>query len=140
MKPAARNRFLVVRLALAMLVMIAATASSARAAPPRRDLLAHGTDQYFWSVDVTPVAAGEMPAGVDAVIRYRTAGDQLRWQKAGELSAQPVALSNRGSELVIVLDDGSWKIASEGGVRSGTDLPDGYNVIALAGEGDDIWA
>src|SRR5437763_5743081 len=101
MKPAARNGIEVVRLALAMMLIVVTGAAFARANPPRRDLLAHGNDQYFWSVDVTPVAAGEMPATVDAVIRYRTAGE-LRWQKAGELSAQPVSLANRGSELLIV--------------------------------------
>ena len=141
MKPAARSDSPVVRLALAMLMCVAALAPIARAGPPNRDLLAHGTDQYFWSADVTPAPPNELPATVNTVIRFRTAGDMLRWQKAAELSAQPTSLANRGSELLVVLDDGSWKIVSaSGGTRSGTDLPGGYAVLALAGDGDDIWA
>src|SRR4051812_25321347 len=139
MKPAARSDSPVVRLAAAMLFCIASLAPLARAAAPARDLLAHGTDQYFWSADVTPASPNDLPATVNTVIRYRTAGDMLRWQKAAELSAQPTSLANRGSELLVVLDDGSWKIVSvSGGTRSGTDLPGGYSVLALAGDGDDI--
>ena len=52
-------------------------------------------------------------------IRVRTAGDQLRWSKVGELSESPVSISNRGSELLVVLDDGEWKLVSESDVRSG---------------------
>jgi len=153
MKPAARNVLVVVAV-----LMIAATAaivvpSLLRAAPaggggtgrqpiavvtPVRDLLAHGSDEYLWVADVGMSPSTETP-GVNTTVRFRTAGD-MRWQVAGEIAARPTLLASRGSELLIVLDDGSWKIANESGIRTGNDLPGGYDVLALAGQGDDIWA
>jgi uncharacterized RDD family membrane protein YckC len=130
MKPAARNVLLVVALLLA-------TISQAGAAA--RDLLAHGTDQFFWSADVVPTGPNE-PQGSKTIIRYRTAGDQLRWKPASELAAQAESLGNRGDELLVVLEGGQWKIVSESGVRSGNPLPRDCRVLALAGDGDDIWA
>lgn len=132
MKTAARNAFVVVAV-----LMLAALSPRAKASP--RNLLAEGTDQYFWSADVVPSAAGE-PPGVKTTIRYRSAGDQLRWQTASELHAVPVSLSTRGSELLVVLENGEWKIVSESGLRSGNSLPNDYRVLAMAGDVDDIWA
>jgi uncharacterized RDD family membrane protein YckC len=153
MKPAARNVIVVV--AVGMIVAIAAAIvvpSVARAAAgrsgaakspiavvtPVRDLLAHGSDEFLWVADVGMSTSSETP-GVNTTVRFRTAGD-MRWQVAGEIAARPTLLASRGSELLIVLDDGSWKIANESGIRSGNDLPGGYDVIALAGQGDGIWA
>src|SRR4051812_24113054 len=125
---------------LAMLLFCLMLAAAAPSKAVTRELLAHGTDQFFWSADVNPNSSPDAPSAVLTTIRLRTAGDQLKWSSAGELAETPVSLSNRGSELLMVLDDGEWKIVSETDVRSGSPLPNNARVMALAGEGDDIWA
>lgn len=152
MKPAARNALIGVSLLLLALASLAAVtiARAAQAAPspaaaeaPRpavRDLLAHGTDQVIWTADVVSRPGRANQIGISTQVRYRSAGDQQRWQAAAELSARPLSLANRGSELLVVTDDGEWKIVSDSGARSGNPLPNNARVIALAGDGDDIWA
>jgi uncharacterized RDD family membrane protein YckC len=135
MKPAGRN-FLVIIVAL---LLFGATTPPG-APPTSRALHAWGTKDYFWSADSAADISADGAPGVVTKIRVRKAGDQLQWQDVGELAEMPVSLSNRGSELLIVLDDGEWKIASETDIRSGIDLPDNAHVLAVAGDGDDIWA
>ena len=156
MKPAARNfTHLIplpaaVRLALVMTMALsfvraaqaAAPAPAPTTAPARsvvRDLLALGNEDRFWSADVIPFIQGKA-SGTKTFFRVRGPGDP-QWRLVAELEAPAVALANRGRELLVVLEGGDWRILSEdGGPRSGTPLPGGAHVLALAGDGDDIWA
>ncbi|HEY1628253.1 MAG TPA: hypothetical protein VGF52_00245, partial [Tepidisphaeraceae bacterium] len=109
-----------------VLIVFAVTLAGAVSAPPRtvsRALFAWGTSESLWSADVNPDISPDAPAGVLTTVRVRKAGDELHWVDVGELSEIPVSISNRGSELLIVLDDGEWKIVSEREVRSGLTLP-----------------
>src|SRR3954451_9167589 len=137
MKPAARKVCLilpaVVWLALciapaAALRPAAGAAAAASAAPPpstapapahvnTRDLLAYGTDQRFWSADVIPFIQGKT-SGTKTFLRVRGPGDS-QWQMVGELEAAAISLASRGNELLVVLDNGDWKIVSDSGARSG---------------------
>src|SRR5687767_10177130 len=63
-----------------------------------------------------------------------------QWRLVGELEARAVSLAHRGNELLVVLDNGDWKIVSDNGSRSGIPLPGRADVLALAGDGDDVWA
>jgi uncharacterized RDD family membrane protein YckC len=103
-----------------------------------RDLLAYGTDERFWSADVIPVIQGKANA-TKTFLRVRGPGDS-QWQSVGELEAAAISLAHRGTELLVVLDDGDWKIVSDSGARSGIPLPGHDDVLALAGDGDDVWA
>jgi uncharacterized RDD family membrane protein YckC len=103
-----------------------------------RDLLALGTDQLYWSADVVPVINRHETAA-QTIVRVRSAGEAL-WKEVGAVAAPVSGLAHRGSELLLVLDDGQWMIASDSGVRSGLPAPGGAEVLALAGDGDDIWA
>ena len=159
MKPAARKVFLLVLL-LPAVVWLAmcfaprfalrdARGAAAPAAPvvlipatapatSSRDLLAYGTDDRFWSADVIPIIQGKT-SSTKTFLRVRGPGDS-QWQSVGELEAAAISLANRGGELLVVLDDGDWKIVSDSGARSGIPLPGHDDVLALAGDGDDVWA
>src|SRR5437762_14341413 len=100
MKPAARN------LLMAFLVVIALPRPALAAATPR-DLLTHGTDQYFWAADVVKSNDPDNP-GEQTVLRLRTPGDGVQWRPFGEIAARAVSLSDRGSELLVLLEGGDW--------------------------------
>lgn len=135
MKPAARKSNLVI----VVTVLVFACVFATRASAATRALLAWGAGESFWSVDVNPQVPVATPPNVITTIRLRQAGD-VQWHTSGELSETPASISNRGSELLVVLDDGQWKIVSTSDVRSGLALPATAKVLALAGDGDDIWA
>src|SRR6185295_9412176 len=108
MKPAAPNhitRFFAIFAIVACVFATTATAAT-------RTLFAWGTSDYFWFADVNPVPTPAGPAGVLTTIHMRAAGDQS-WRTLGELSETPTSISNRGSELLVVLDYGEWKIVSD---------------------------
>ncbi|MEA2736000.1 MAG: hypothetical protein QOE14_2451 [Humisphaera sp.] len=155
MKPAARNFLVSIAvLGLALCVVPAmryaqgvaapasAPAAAAAATPARsmvRDLLAFGTEERFWSADVIPLMQGKPSGGTKTFLRVRGPGDS-EWKGIGELDAPALSLAHRGTELLVVLEDGDWKIVSDSGARSGNPLPGRAAVIALAGDGDDVWA
>jgi uncharacterized RDD family membrane protein YckC len=107
-------------------------------APAGRELLAFGTEQRFWSADVIPYAQGKT-SGTKTFLRVRGPGDP-QWRIIGELEAPALSLAHRGNELLVVLDGGDWRIVSDSGARSGNALPGSAKVLALAGDGDDVWA
>src|SRR5439155_27071844 len=108
--------------------------------PGSRDLLAHGTDQFYWAANVAPTPDPRTP-GVQTSVRFRTPGD-VEWREIAQFEAPATALSNRGSELLVVMLGGQWAIVSDSGsVRSGAAPPGGAEVMDLAGAGDDdVWA
>src|SRR3982750_2061733 len=136
MKPAARNFILSIPAVVWLAVCVVATTSALRAATPPpappppttapapaptsspvRDLLAYGTDQRFWSADIIPVVQAKTPSA-KTFLRVLRARDS-QWRILGELEAPAISLANRGTELLVVLDGGDWKIVSETGARSG---------------------
>jgi uncharacterized RDD family membrane protein YckC len=139
MKRAARNLILLCCVCLLAPSGAHVAAAGSPVAPPKmvRDLLAHGTDETFWCADVVPVT-GQEP-GTRTLLRYRHAGDAL-WKSAGEFPVAATSLSNRGAELLVVLEGGDWKLVADTGVRSGNSLPGGAEVLALAGDEEQIWA
>jgi uncharacterized RDD family membrane protein YckC len=93
----------------------------------------------LWCADVIPFADPSRP-GSRTVIRVRTAGDG-QWRVIGEIAEPAVDLDNRGSELLVVLAEGEWRIVStDGTVRSGIPLPQSARVLAVTGDNEDIWA
>src|SRR4051812_47073203 len=141
MKPAARNQNSILTRFVVATFLLSACGFAPEASAATRALHAWGAGDSFWFADVNPVPpnGSPAPAGVLTTIHVRSAGDGL-WRTVAELSETPISVSNRGSELLIVLDYGEWKIASESDVRSGISLPGSARVLALTGDGDDIWA
>jgi uncharacterized RDD family membrane protein YckC len=121
----------------AVVLLVLFSPAVGRCAVVTRDLFAWGTDQLYWSADVVPSGDAHTPAA-QTTIRFRTAGDG-EWRVIGEVAGPVTNLSNRGSELLVVLEDGQWLIA-DGGIRTGIPLPGKAEALALAGDGDDIWA
>jgi uncharacterized RDD family membrane protein YckC len=121
-----------------------APAPAASAAPspdpsPPRNLFAHGTDRQFWTAEVLP--AMDPQDRVDhTLIRYRAAGEGKRWHAGDPLAGRAVALSTRGSELLVLMAGGDWSLVSESGTRAGNPLPGDLSILALAGDGETVWA
>src|SRR5262245_34368039 len=131
MKTAASNFLLLLLLVMLRPAMgrgadAAAPASPAPAAPStQRDLLAHGTDELYWSADVVPTTerrGSTVVNGVKTTVRVRSMG-QPQWREIALIAAQARDLGNRGDELLVALDDGTWMIVTDDGARSGVPLP-----------------
>src|SRR5688572_26552071 len=92
-----------------------------------QDVLAHGTDQWFWVVRVAPApeagkpAAGAALAPVQSRVFGRPSGGGWRqwWQPLGR-RVQSVA--SRDGQLAVLLDDGQWLLLSESDAVSGRPL------------------
>jgi uncharacterized RDD family membrane protein YckC len=110
---------------------------AARAAPD--DLLAEGAGEQLWTAQVVPNADKNLP-GQRTVLRVRGAGESERWRQVAEIAAPAVALTHRGGELVVLLESGEWRFVAESGVRSGDRLPGNQPVLAIAGNGETLWA
>jgi uncharacterized RDD family membrane protein YckC len=136
--PAAALRPAIGAAAAASAAMPSTAPAPSAARVDKRDLLAYGTDDRFWSADVIPFIQGKT-SGTKTFLRVRGPGDS-QWQMVGELEAAAVSLANRANELLVVLDNGDWKIVSDSGARSGIPLPAHDDVLAMAGDGDDVWA
>jgi uncharacterized RDD family membrane protein YckC len=103
------------------------------------DLFAEGGDERLWSAQHVPNADRNLP-GKRTVVRLRGAGESERWKQLAELGKETSSLTHRGSELVVLLEDGDWRFVADSGVRSGDQLPGGAPIRALAGDRDTLWA
>ncbi|MGB7159409.1 MAG: RDD family protein [Tepidisphaeraceae bacterium] len=128
-------------LALVTFVVLSLAAPACLAGP--NDLLAEGAGDRLWAAHVVSNADRNQP-GQRTIIRVRGAGESERWRQVAEIAAPAKSLTHRGDELVVLLDDpnspGDWRFVSDSGVRSGNRLPGDAPVLALAGEGDSLWA
>jgi uncharacterized RDD family membrane protein YckC len=103
------------------------------------DLFAESGDERLWSAQHVPNADRNLP-GKRTVVRLRGAGESERWKQLAELGKETASLTHRGSELVVLLEDGDWRFVADSGVRSGDLLPGGAPIRALAGDRDTLWA
>ncbi|HEX8523244.1 MAG TPA: RDD family protein [Tepidisphaeraceae bacterium] len=124
---------------LVLALAVFAPRAAARAAQAPYDLLAHGNLNALWIGEVRP-PLDPTRAGSRTVFRARTAGDFANWQYVGEVAARAVQLSDRGSELIVLLDNGDWMMLSETSARSGVALPGQGNIVAIAGDAEAVWA
>jgi uncharacterized RDD family membrane protein YckC len=149
MKPAARKFFLL--FLASMFVLLIAPAPGARAAGGTAtvpyELLAHGNAQALWVAEVGPPqepqsggAAGAAGGASRTIFRFRSHGDFANWQPMGEVASRVVQLSDRGSELIVLLETGEWMMVSDSGVRSGVSLPGRGDIVAIAGDAESVWA
>ncbi|MDQ3440182.1 MAG: RDD family protein [Planctomycetota bacterium] len=128
------------RLIIAVLAIGVAAAHVARAGP--RDLLAEGVsggDERLWTASVLFNTDKNLP-GQRTIFRVRGPGESARWRQVAEIAAPARSLTHRGGELVVLLENGDWRFVADSGVRSGDRLPGGNPVLAIAGEGDTLWA
>jgi uncharacterized RDD family membrane protein YckC len=127
--------------------LVAILPVSAPAQEPKiLSLVAHGTDDLYWiaRVEPAPSAPGrnrnDAPV-VQTTVQYRPSGSD-RWRLLARLPACVVAMAARGNggDLAVVLDDGRWQLLWPGGGSGGKPLPGGARVVAIAGEGQALWA
>ncbi len=140
MKPATIEMTPTRALLLVVAVMWTATGAAARVAHAAAgDLLAEGAGERLWTAQVVPNADKNLP-GQRTVIRVRGAGESERWRQVAEIAAPATSLTHRGGELIVLLETGEWRLVSESGVRSGGQLPGSKPVLAIAGNGQALWA
>lgn len=110
---------------------------------PARDVVAAGTDERVW-VGVTIANSDRNTPGQRTILRTRGTGDGQRWTLVTELPTPVQSLATRGSEAIAVLPDQSWQLISgtsiDTTIRTGRPLPEEAELIALAGDGNQLWA
>ncbi len=111
----------------------------ASAATTRADLLAEGAEERLWTAQVVTNADRNLP-GRRTIVRVRGAGESERWRQVAEIAAPARSLTHRGEELVVLLENGDWRFVTESGIRSGDRLPGDEPVLAIAGDGQALWA
>lgn len=121
---------------------IVLTASPLMAATPVRGLLAHGTDQVLWLAEVR-LEPGQAQ-GWRTLLFVRRIGEGETWQSMGEMAGRAVGLANRGSDLIVLRDDGLWLVRWSGGGQTGLPLPllpqGRGRIIAMASDTERLWA
>ncbi len=101
------------------------------------NLLAHGSGNNFWMAHVLLTPAQSPPEHTR--IDFRSAEGE--WQPLIDLPTRVTGLANSGSQLAVLLDDGEWKLLSEDGTgATGQPLPGGAKMLALANDGETLWA
>lgn len=111
------------------------------AANPVVDVLAHGSGECFWAARVAPVApiAPSTDTTLETIVHARFSGPaELR--PLARINAAVVDLTNRGTQLIVLLGDGQWRIVWPGGSATGAGLGAQAHAIAIAGEGQRLWA
>ena len=147
--------WIVLVIVIVFVAMSGAVSSSsvAIAAPVERSLLAHGSDDEMWIVDVSAVppsdrdADDSSPAGAQSMIlgrppkNDRAAGAPPRgeWVSYTTVPARVVALGNRSSQLIALLDNGQWMLAWYHGSTLGRALPNG-KIVAITADERTMWA
>src|SRR6266542_4378963 len=129
------------KLLLIPLFLIAAFIPRARAADAESEpqLLAHGNSQILWVAEILPPQE-PLARTARTVLRYRLVGDFANWRPTTEIPARAVQLSDRGRELIVLLENGEWMMVSESDARSGPSLPGQGDIVAIAGDAEAVWA
>lgn len=125
---------------LLILGLLAAFPIAARAEPRSDDLLAHGSDERFWIARYETPPANLPEASPQTIFYFRGPGD-ASFVRFPLRSGRVLSLAHRGTQLAALLEGGDWIMASESGtISEGPPLPDGAQLIDLAGSDDTFWA
>lgn len=137
-------------LAIFLIFALAATAPAADSSPADARVLVHASDGVYWVAQVA--AAGEgfdgapLPettgGGTSArsAIRMRQLASGDAWMRVGVLFARVTDIAHRGTDAVVLLEDGSWLQVWPGGTSTGPRLPDGAILQHLASDELSLWA
>ena len=128
----------VYRGALALLLLLAGRAAlAAEVKPP--EVLAEGDSERCWVAHVQQV--GSSPNSLQSVVYYRILAQGDKWKEVARIPARVIALSTRGAEAGVLLEDGSWMLLyTDGGTITQAPLPNPARMVALAGARDGWWA
>ena len=127
------------RLLLCTSLLLGAVAGrDAAAAGRRQDLVAHGSQDRFWIADVS-AGAGKDGAQVRTDVYARSVGE-TRWQPVTTVESRVVSMAHRGPQLALLLDDGTWLLASEEALVTGRPPPVGAQILDIAPHGQTLAA
>ena len=140
MKTATGNDSPAPRLPPALLLLLAAAAVAApwRAAAPK--VFAHANDTDEWVAHVTKVDDHlDAPYDTTAVFDRAEMGGQ--WLPLEDVTRRVVSMASVGPEAALLTEDGEWRLGSPAsGTRLGPTPPGGVRLVALASDGDALWA
>jgi uncharacterized RDD family membrane protein YckC len=92
-----------------------------------------GDEQRLWVI---------VPQESRQVTNYRVLardiGPKSSWSEIATLDREPVSITTRGGQGLLLFPDGTWTIAFAGGQSSGPPLPDRRSLLALASHGDSV--
>jgi len=113
-------------------------APSLRPAPVPQNVLAHGSDAYFW-VAYTGLDPNAAQPTQRTRIYSRAAARE--WQHISDLPTRIKGLANTGTQLAVLLEGGEWQLLSEDGIgSSGPPLPGEAKMIGIANDSQSLWA
>jgi uncharacterized RDD family membrane protein YckC len=118
-----------------MLLLLSLAPAAASAAP--RDLQAHGSDERLWLARAEPLPGKPTSYATTLFVREKFSPD---WRRLPPLGIRVIGLGSRGSQLAILLENGEWRLATEGGFASGRPLPGGARMLAIGSDADALWA
>lgn len=106
-----------------------------------RDVLAHASADRVW---VARVAATQTAGGASfdqTSILVRQSGPGQEWKNWVTIPARVSAMASRSSSLVVLLSSGDWmSLWGPTGGSTGSPLPAGGRIRAIANDGDSLWA
>jgi hypothetical protein len=135
MKRAAHSFAAVLGLFCCLIAFAAPPATAPATAPmPPSSLYAFGSGDSYWIT-----LSDKLPGSTEitTIAFQRTPGGQ--WRPIAQLAGQVVSLGQYRSDLVAVMEGGSWRTVYQGGSTAGLQPPDDGKVIGLAGDGDILW-
>lgn len=122
---------------VAVLLALLAFPRAAGAAGQDVRLLAHGSREQYW---VARVYQQPERGGVFVTDVYTRRAADARWHQVARVEGRTVDLSDRGDQLALLLDGGSWLLVSEETVATGRQAPPGARLLALAPGGGALLA
>ncbi len=103
-------------------------------------LLSHSASGRLW---MARIEAAADTGKVTTTLMGRRIGADEAWRSYGQIQARSVALSNRGTDLIVLLENGDWTLLwpGEGGMQSASGLPIAKGkIIAMASDATTLWA
>jgi uncharacterized RDD family membrane protein YckC len=105
-------------------------------APACAEVLAYGTRDSYWLVQIRRESNGE----VQSTVVYRPVGSAASWKAIARINAPLRSVARLGTNLAALMDDGQWMQVWNGGSTGGAVPEDGSKLIELAGSDDTLWA
>ena len=127
------------KIVLSLLVVLSFVSGMPRQAlAGPRDLLAQADDDHFWIARVQAATDGQTHYE-QTRLTWREMFDP-NWISGPTVPARVVSMASASGQLLVVLTNGQWMIATPEDLRLGAPPPAGGLLLAIAAEQKDVWA
>src|SRR5258708_2757866 len=97
-------------------VLLCALTPYLAAAAETREIIVHGSDSMYW---ISRFERAERTETFYTLIQSRPIGPSDQWITIAKLSQRVISLSNSGTQLAALLDNGDWMLLWDGGSSNG---------------------